>query len=108
MPDSQVSKPTIRRPLGFIAVYFGALLGLAAAQPLADREAIVAALSKRDFASALQLLDAALKKSPHDAELLTMQGVTYERQGAGQPALASFRKALQVSPDYILALEGAI
>ena len=108
MPDVQVSKPKIVQRLGFIVIYSGVLLGVAVAQSIADREAIAAALSKSDFASALQLLESALRKSPNDVELLTMQGVTYERQGNQEQALPPFQKALQISPNYIPALQGAI
>jgi tetratricopeptide (TPR) repeat protein len=108
MPDIQVSKPKVIQRFGFIILYLYVLLGLAVAQSMADREAIVAALSKNDYASALHLLDAALKKSPNDVELLTMQGVTYERQGNREQPLPSFQKALQISPNYIPALEAAI
>lgn len=96
------------RPFAFAVISFGVFLGMAVAQTAADREAIVAALGKKDFASAHQLLEAALKNSPNDAELLTMQGVTYERQGDNEKALPSFQRALHVSPTYIPALEEAI
>jgi tetratricopeptide (TPR) repeat protein len=108
MPDCQVYKAKMIQRFGFIVIYSGVLLGVAAAQSIADREAIAAALRRSDFASALQLLQSTLKKSPNDVELLTMRGVTYERQGNQEQALPSFQKALQISPNYIPALEGAI
>ena len=67
--------------------------------------AIVAALRDQQFDKALHLLDAALKESPGNAQLWTMQGVAREGLGKNKEALASFRHALKLSPDYIPALE---
>jgi tetratricopeptide (TPR) repeat protein len=66
---------------------------------------IVAALRDQEYDKALHLLDAALKESPLDAKLWTMQGVAYEGEGRKKEALAAFRHALKVSPDAIPALE---
>jgi tetratricopeptide (TPR) repeat protein len=67
--------------------------------------AIVTALREQQFDTALHLLDAALKESPRNAQLWTMQGVAREGQGNKKEALASFRHAIKLSPDYIPALE---
>ena len=69
-------------------------------------DAIVSAMQNREFARALHLLAAALQDYPADAQLWTMQGKVYEEQGRNPEALRSFRKAVQISPDYLPALEG--
>ena len=68
---------------------------------------IAAALRGEQYDKALELLSAALKESPGNAELLTMQGVAYTGRGQKKQALTSFRQALKASPNDIPALQGA-
>jgi tetratricopeptide (TPR) repeat protein len=72
------------------------------------RETVASALGNNDFRKALTLLKSALKEFPNDAELWTMQGVAYAGEHSSPEALASFNKALKLSPDYLPALTGAI
>ncbi len=91
-----------------ILVFF-LLLSCALSQPAGDRIDLVAsALQNHDFAKALELLQPALQQSPGNAQLWAMQGTAYAGEGRKQDALASFRAALKISPDYLPALEGAI
>lgn len=71
-------------------------------QSAADRAA--AALQNNDYAAALELLRPALQQSSQDPQLWTMQGVAYLGERHPKQALASFRKALAVAPDYLPAL----
>jgi tetratricopeptide (TPR) repeat protein len=85
-----------------------AFLAFALAQTPADRTGPIAtALRSQQFDKALELLQPALKKSPGNAQLWTMQGVAYSGKGRKKEALASFRNALKVSPDNVFALQGA-
>ena len=68
---------------------------------------ITTALRTRDFGKALQLLQPALQQSPKDAQLWTLQGIAFSGNNQEKQALASFRNALKISPDYLPALEGA-
>lgn len=96
----------MRRACVIFASLILASLGLA--QAPADRvDAIASALQSRDFAAALELLHPALQQFPGDAELWAMQGTAYAGKGNKQQALASFRTALKISPDYLVALQGA-
>ena len=61
----------------------------------------------RDFGKALQLLQPALQQSPKSAQLWTLQGIAFSGKNQEKEALASFRNALKISPDYLPALEGA-
>ena len=84
------------------------ILSCALAQTPPDRTgAIAEALEARDFAKALELLHPALTQFPGDAQLWAMQATAYAGQGHKQEALASFRAALKISPDYLVALQGA-
>jgi len=69
---------------------------------------IASALQSRNFDHALELLHIALRQTPSNGELWAMQGAAYAGQGNTKEALASFRKALELSPDNIPALHGAI
>ena len=70
-------------------------------------DAIVSALSNHEFEKALALLRPALQASPQDGRLWSMQATAYVGQGDKRQALASFRHALLISPDYPPALQGA-
>lgn len=83
-------------------------LSCAHAQIAGDRIGpIASALRSQEFSKALDLLKAALKESPGNAQLWTMQGVACSGEGRKKEAFASFRNALKISPDYVLALQGA-
>ncbi|MGC2727635.1 MAG: tetratricopeptide repeat protein [Candidatus Sulfotelmatobacter sp.] len=93
----------------FFALVFRGLTFTAAAQNVAPRLApIVSALQDQEFQRALELLRPALQASPGNAQLWAMQGAAYTGEGHTREALASFRNALKISPDYLPALEGAI
>jgi tetratricopeptide (TPR) repeat protein len=97
---------SLRKPcVALLPILF---LSCAFAQTPGDRIVfIVSALREQEFAKALELLRPALKESPENAQLWTMQGVAYSGQGQKKEALASFRHALKIAPDYVTALQGA-
>lgn len=70
-------------------------------------QAITSALRSRDFDQALQLLQSALQNSPKNAQLWMFQGLALSGKGDSRDALESYQHALQISPDYLPALEGA-
>jgi tetratricopeptide (TPR) repeat protein len=72
------------------------------------RNQIASALRSKNFEKALELLHPALQASPRNAELWTIQGMAYAGEGHQKEALASFHNALEISPDYLPALKGAI
>jgi len=78
------------------------------AQSRADQSrAVATALRGGDYSGALQLLQPALEQFPGDAQLWTLQALAYSGKGQRSDALTSFHKALQLSPEYLPALEGA-
>ena len=90
-----------------LAAVIAASVGVAAAATKEQVEAISAALRARDFDSAVTLARSALKASPDDAQLWTLEGIALSRKGDSGNALSSFEHALKIAPDYIAALEGA-
>jgi tetratricopeptide (TPR) repeat protein len=68
---------------------------------------IASALRAREFDRALQLIQPALRHAPKSAQLWTLQGIALSGEGREPEALASFRNALKISPEYLPALEGA-
>ncbi len=68
---------------------------------------IVTDLQSGKYAEAERLLETALKVSPRDARLWTLNGLALERLGRRREAAAAFDRALRIAPDYLPALEGA-
>ncbi len=71
-------------------------------------EAIASALRASEYGRAVEMTRAALKESPNNAQLWAMQGAGYAGEGNKAEALASYRAALKISPDYLPALHGAV
>jgi tetratricopeptide (TPR) repeat protein len=91
----------------FLSIAFCA--AAATAQP-GNRDApneIVSALRAKNYTAALQLLGPRLQQSPGDAQLWTFEALAYSGLGQKTEALASYRKALKIAPEYLPALEGA-
>lgn len=83
------------------------LLLVSMAQGQRREERIAAALREQQFDAALKLVREALKETPGNAQLWTMQGVAYEGLGNTAEALGCYRHALKLAPDDIPALEKA-
>lgn len=93
----------------FFLFFFPGFTSAAAAQnAAAGLEPIASALQNQEFQKALALLRPALQASPGNSQLWAMQGAAYTGERHTKEALASFRNALKISPDYLPALEGAI
>jgi tetratricopeptide (TPR) repeat protein len=80
---------------------------LCAQTPPSSSATILSELRSGKYAEAKQLLDQALIDSPNDVHLWTLNGYALSHLGSGQPALAAYRRALEISPEYLPALEGA-
>jgi tetratricopeptide (TPR) repeat protein len=68
---------------------------------------VASALSAKEFDTALALLQPALKRSPQNPKLWTLQALALSGRGDTKSALAAYQTALKISPAYIPALEGA-
>lgn len=71
------------------------------------RHAIVSDLRSGKYGEARGLLDRALKQSPNDAALWTLNGFALVHLGNRKEALAAYQRAIEISSDYLPALEGA-
>lgn len=93
--------------LASMAIWFAcAALAMAQMPPDIGHE-IVSDLQAGKYSEARILLDRALKQSPRDARLLTLNGLALVQSGERTEALRSFNRALESSPNYVPALEGA-
>ncbi len=70
-------------------------------------EPITSALRSRDYDRAVELSRAALKISPNNVQLWTLQGIAFASKGDNKDALTAFHQALKISPNTIAALAGA-
>lgn len=68
---------------------------------------ITSAVRAGQFDEALQLLQPELEKNPKSAQLWTLRGIALSGKGMKKEAAVAFHHSLQVSPDYLPALEGA-
>jgi tetratricopeptide (TPR) repeat protein len=93
--------------LPFLAI-FAALSQAASAQTERERTAAIAsALTAHDFDQALMLLQPAIKESPQNAKLWTMQALALSGKGNRKEARFAYQKALKISPEFLPAIEGA-
>src|SRR5215471_7528092 len=87
-------------------VALGAVLFAAAADDKAVG-AISSALRTKSYPQALELAQSARRQWPKDVRILVLEGMALNGLGRGSEALASFHGALEISPDYVPALEAA-
>ncbi len=101
--------PTLsRRSCAALAALLCVTASLLLAQtPETRYAAIASALQASDFEQALHLLEPALQDSSNDPQLWAMQGAAYAGEKKNNQALASYKHALQLAPDYLVALHGA-
>jgi tetratricopeptide (TPR) repeat protein len=93
--------------VSLLVLSFALHLGISGQTSNKPLGSITSALQNRDFQKALQLLGPSLQKSPRDPQLWTLQGLAYSGESNSKSALASYRHAITISPDYLPALEGA-
>ena len=72
-----------------------------------NAESIASAIRAQRYDHALELARQALKAAPNDVQVLTLEALAFKELGQEQNSLAAFQRALQLSPDYLAALEGA-
>jgi tetratricopeptide (TPR) repeat protein len=68
---------------------------------------IGSALQAQQFDRALDLATLALRSSPSSGQLWAMKGAALAGKGDTKSALLAFRRALQLAPEYLPALQGA-
>jgi tetratricopeptide (TPR) repeat protein len=78
-----------------------------AAQSTDQVSEITSAMRAGQFDHALELLQSALQKNPKNAQLWALEGISFSGKSDKKKALDAFHHALNLSPDYLPALEGA-
>jgi tetratricopeptide (TPR) repeat protein len=82
---------------------------VALAQPAQTSiESIESLIRSQQYDQALQAAQAALRKTPNDFRLWTLEGIVLSIQGSNQDAVNAFQKALSLSPNYPAALKGEV
>ncbi len=94
----------LARKIAFVIAAVSTALAQDSADPV---QSIVSDLRARRYSEANATLEEALKKSPDDVRLWTLNGFALLHLGNPQRALASYEHALDLSPEYLPALEGA-
>ncbi len=92
---------------GVLAAMFVAGCFLAAQTTKEQMGAITSALQSGQFDKALQLLQPELQQNPNNPKLWVLRGIALSSKGDKKEALGAFHHALENSPDYLPALEGA-
>lgn len=88
--------------LALLAAFFVSSLG-----PSTQKDVIVAELRAGQYEQAHEALEEAIKQTPNDPALWTLNGFALSHLGQSREALASYDQALKLAPDYLPALEGA-
>lgn len=95
-------------PLFCLALMLATFSCLTVPQTKGDETGTIAsAVRAKDFDRALLLLQQALKQTPQNPKLWTLQGLAFAGKKDTKAALVAYENALKFSPDYLPALEGA-
>ncbi len=97
----------LRRSLGLALLLLFCQGSVFSQTPDSQTEPITSALRVRDYDKAVELSRAALRGSPNNAQLWTLQGIALASKGDNKEALTAFQRALKIAPDTIAALAGA-
>lgn len=98
---------TMKASRFLVAVFLFASFASSCPAQASSIASIASALQNKEYEKALTLLRPLLVSSPKNEQLWTMQGKAYEEEGRNADALASFRTAIKLSPDYLPAIQGA-
>ena len=71
-------------------------------------QSIEASIRQHQYDDAIEMTSAALRVTPNDSRLWSLEGIAYSLKGSDQDALNAFDKALKISPTYAVALRGEV
>ncbi len=94
-------------PMARALVLWAFSLAMSASLTRAADDPILQALSQKQFGTALQAIDASLKSTPSDARLWMLRGAALYGLGRPKESLAAYRKAIQLQPRLMPALQAA-
>lgn len=95
----------IRRAVLFV---LGAALVAQGQQTKVSISSIQSLIRSQEYDQALQLTKSALRETPNDFRLWTLEGIVLSIEGSNSDALKAFDKALSLSPNYTAALKGEV
>lgn len=73
----------------------------------ASISSLVQALRNGQNSAALQISDSLLRTNPRSAQIWSLRAIALSRTGQRSEALAAYQHALEITPEYLPALEGA-
>lgn len=95
-----------------LSLMLGLFLALTMLAPAQDARVSISSIESlirsQQYDQALNTLNAALRKTPGDFKLWTLEGICLALQGNGPGAVAAFDHAIRISPDYSPALKGEV
>lgn len=103
-----IGTSTFRASCALFFVLFSSLTLQGQSEPVASIASIESLIRSREYDQALQNTISALKESPNNFRLWTLEGIVFSIKGKNQEALSAFDKALQLSPNYAPALKGDV
>jgi tetratricopeptide (TPR) repeat protein len=71
-------------------------------------ESIESSIRSQQYDQALQMTKSALRQTPKDFRLWTLEGIVLSIKGSNQDAMNAFEKALSLSPNFPAALKGEV
>jgi tetratricopeptide (TPR) repeat protein len=77
-------------------------------QAKASIESIELLIRSQQYDQALEMTKAALRRTPGDFRLLTLEGIVLSIKGSNHDAIDAFQMALSISPNYTAALKGEV
>ena len=108
LEHSAASERVTLRGVG-CAAFFLALslfsIGQQSGSPIASIESLI---RSRQYDQALQIARSALRQSPKDVRLWTLEGIVFSLKGSNHEALDAFEKARSLSPENTVALKGEV
>jgi tetratricopeptide (TPR) repeat protein len=93
--------------LGLVGIFLACSFSVLGQTEQDRTAAIASAIAAHEFDQALLLLEPVIKQSPRSAKLWTLKALALTGRGDTKGALVAYHKALNLSPEYLPAIEGA-
>jgi tetratricopeptide (TPR) repeat protein len=91
-----------------VFLFLGASFVALGQQTKASIESIESLIRSQQYDQALEMTGSALKQTPNDYRLWTLEGIALSIKGSNHDAIDAFQRALSLSPNYPAALKGEV